>query len=65
MIRPDDEVPLTLTAADINLCLVGLGELPFKMAAPVIDRVRQQVLAHDPTAFEPPPRINGEDAVRQ
>jgi hypothetical protein len=65
MIRPDDELPLTLTASDINLIMAGLGELPFKLAAPVIDRVKQQVLAHDPTAFEQPPRINGEDVVRQ
>jgi len=58
MIRPDEEVPFTLTAADLNVVFAALQEVPYKVASPIIERMRQAVLAHDPAAFDPP-RING------
>jgi hypothetical protein len=69
MIAPDEMVPLSLSAADLNVVLGALAELPFKVSAPVIERVRAQVMAHDPTAFLPatpaPTRVNGVDVDRQ
>ena len=58
MIRPDEEVPFTLTAADLNIVFAALQELPYKASASVIDRLRARVLAHDATAFDPP-TVNG------
>jgi hypothetical protein len=69
MIAPDDMVPLSLSAADLNIVLAALAELPFKASAPVIERVRAQVLAYDPAAFLPatpaPSRVNGVDVERE
>ncbi len=59
MIRPDEPVAFTLVAEEINILLNALAEIPYKVSAPVIARVRQQVLAHDSTAFDPP-HLNGE-----
>jgi hypothetical protein len=69
MIAPDEMVPLSLSAADLNVVLAALSELPFKVSAPVIERVRAQIVAHDPAAFLPaqpaPTRVNGVDVERE
>jgi hypothetical protein len=62
MIRPNEPMTLMLKVDEINVVLAGLQELPFKVAAPVIERLRQQILAVDPEAFSAP-QINGASAV--
>lgn len=64
MIDPERELPLTLTAAHVNIVFSALSEAPYRVAAPVIDTLRRQILAIDPTAFERPssPAANGHDA---
>jgi hypothetical protein len=51
----DDQLTLTITAADCNAILGALHEapMPYRIAAPLIDKMRQQVAAVDPTAFGP------------
>jgi hypothetical protein len=58
MISPDEGVPLSITAADLNIVFAALAKLPYEAVAQVIDRLRQQVLLHDPQAFDAP-RVNG------
>jgi hypothetical protein len=53
MLTLDQEIPLTLTVADCNNILLVLNDAPFKIAAPIIEKMRQQILAIDPTAFTP------------
>jgi hypothetical protein len=60
MIHQDDEIKLTITGGALQVIFGALHEAgPFKLVAPVIETIRAQVLAYDPTAFDPPPRING------
>jgi hypothetical protein len=59
MIDPERELPLTLTAGQVNVVFGALGEAPYRIAAPVIETLRRQVLAIDPTAFERPPAPAG------
>jgi len=55
----DQEIPLTLTAADCNIMLQMLADAPYRVAAPLIDKIRRQILAVDPTAFDPQAQLNG------
>jgi hypothetical protein len=60
MMQPDQTVTLTLTASDCQVLLAALGETPYRIAAPVIDKIRRDILAVDAEAFAPPPAlING------
>ena len=60
MIRPDEEVPLTVNGQALQVIFEVLENAgPVKVIMPVISLLRAQVLAHDPAAFDPPPRING------
>lgn len=65
MINADRELSLTLTAGDLNVVFNALSEAPYRVAAPIIEKLRQQVVAVDPTAFEQPaperPAPNGQD----
>ena len=54
MIEPDRELPLTLTAGQVNIVFSALSEAPYRVAAPVIDTLRRQILAIDPHAFDCP-----------
>jgi hypothetical protein len=49
----NQEIPLTLTAGDASILLQLLNEAPYRVAAPLIDKMRRQILAVDPTAFDP------------
>ena len=51
MMQPDQEVSLTLAVADCNVILSLLSEAPYRIAAPLIGKLRNQILAIDPTAF--------------
>ena len=51
MIAPDREFALTLTAAECNVVFNALSEAPYRIAAPIIDKMRQQITAADPGAF--------------
>jgi hypothetical protein len=60
MIQPDEEINITLTGQALQVIFGVLQESgPYKVVSPVIELLRHQVLAHDPTAFDQPPRING------
>jgi hypothetical protein len=62
MLSPDQTLHLDLTVAEVNVVMTALNEaaMPFRVSAPVIDRIRQQVLAVDPNAFSPPAAaVNG------
>jgi hypothetical protein len=65
MINADRELSLTLTAGDLNVVFNALSEAPYRVVAPIIEKLRQQVVAVDPTAFDQPaperPARNGED----
>lgn len=50
----DQEVSLTITAADVNILFQLLNDAPFRVAAPLIDKMRRQILAVDPAAFDVP-----------
>ena len=50
----DQEVSLTMTAADVNILFQLLNDAPFRVAAPLIDKMRRQILAVDPSAFDVP-----------
>jgi hypothetical protein len=54
MLNPDHPLTITLTAADMNTVLAAIGELPYRIANPIMEKVRQQVLAIDPEAFTQP-----------
>jgi len=56
--NPDQIIELSLTAADCNALMIGLVEVPYKVAAPLIDKIRTQILAIDSTAFDMP-QANG------
>lgn len=53
----DQELSLTVTAAECNILLQTLAEAPFRVSAPLIDKLRRQIEAIDSTAFAKP---NGE-----
>lgn len=62
MINPDQDIPLTLSAQQLNVVLAVLAKAPYEVAAPIIERLRNEVLAYDPSAFDPP-RVNGADTI--
>lgn len=51
MMNADQDVPLTLTAGDCNVILSLLNEAPYRVAAPLIGKIRSQITAIDPNAF--------------
>jgi hypothetical protein len=61
MIDPQTEFVLSLTAAEVNVLFGALIEvpLPHRISDPLIAKLRKQILAIDPTAFDPPPAMNG------
>jgi len=61
MIDPDQEVACSLTAAEWNVVLAALQELPFRVSAPLISKLRQQIAIAAPAAFEQP-QLNGAEA---
>lgn len=62
MINPDQDIPLTLSANQLNIVFALLNKAPYEVAAPIFARLRNQVLTIDPTAFDPP-RVNGADTI--
>ena len=65
MIAPDQELGLSLTANECNVLFNVLNDAPYRIAAPLIDKLRRQILAIDPLAFDPPSQrpapMNGVD----
>jgi hypothetical protein len=61
MLQPDEQVTLTLTGGVLQILFNALQEAPMprRVSDAAIEMLRFQVLIHDPTAFDPPPRING------
>jgi hypothetical protein len=54
MINATQELTLVVTAQEANLIFSALAELPYRIAQPMVDKLRQQILAIDPAAFDPP-----------
>lgn len=54
MIDANQELTLKLTAQECNVLFGALGELPYRVSQPLIDKLRQQIREVDPTAFDPP-----------
>lgn len=54
----NQEVSLTLTAADCNILFQLLNEAPYRVAAPLVDKMRRQILAVEPSAFDAPQPLN-------
>jgi hypothetical protein len=50
----DQEIHLTITAGDCNVLFQLLNDAPFRVAAPLIEKMRGQILAADSSAFNPP-----------
>lgn len=40
---PSERLAVTLTAADWNAVLGALGEAPYRIAAPVVQRIMEQI----------------------
>jgi hypothetical protein len=72
MIDANTPVTVVLPASAMDVIMMGLRELPYKHAQPIIDELRRQILDAQPTAFDTaaqpstatPPRVNGIDAVQ-
>lgn len=66
MLDANTPITLTLPAGACDVLLQLLNKAPYEVAAPIITSLRQQIVAVDPTAFDPPPlaapRVNGVDA---
>lgn len=71
MVSPDQEFTLVLTAAECNVILTALSEAPYRVSAPVINKLQQLISQMAPDAFTPgsypAPQtkigLNGSDAV--
>jgi hypothetical protein len=50
-----DKYNITLTPQELDLIGNGLGSMPFKDAAPLINKLREQVMAQQPKPVEKPP----------
>lgn len=59
----DQELQLTVTAADCNVLLQLLSEAPYRVAAPLVDKIRHQILAAHPTAFSGEPQVQPNGAI--
>lgn len=60
--QPNQEVTLILTAQEINVVMTALGEAPYKIAAPLIQKIMAQINErHGQTAPPQSPRPNGSD----
>jgi len=63
-VNPTDEVHLTLTVADLNALLAQLVEGPYRIVAPLVQKIGEQARAQQlipPLPQQPPmPRPNGE-----
>lgn len=55
--QSDQPVTVTLAAQDWNVVLGALGEAPYRLAAPVVQRIMEQVQEQHPPAAKP----NGAD----
>ena len=57
MLQPDEQVPLTLTGGVLQILFNALNDAPMprRVSDVAIATLRDQVLAHDPTAFDVPP----------
>lgn len=65
MLTPDQVLNLQLTAGEVQVVMAGLGELAFRISAPVVDKIRTQLLAVDPEAFGVAPQQQPTTVVRQ
>jgi argininosuccinate lyase len=57
---PAAPIAVTLTAAEWNGVLAALGEMPWRMAHPIIGRIVQQVQPPDPEKLPASPLANGD-----
>lgn len=48
MLQPTDEITVRLAAAEWNQVMAVLGEGPFRVVAPLIQKIQQQAMAQDP-----------------
>jgi len=66
-LAPDQLVSATLEAQEWNLVLAGLGELPFKVAVAVVEKLRNQLLNPAQMQQRPVPlnRPNGDGRQAQ
>jgi len=47
MLQPNDELTIRLTANEWNQVLAQLSEGPFRIVAPLIQKIRDQGMAHE------------------
>jgi hypothetical protein len=62
MMNPDDLISITLTAQEWNNVLVALSDAPYKIAAPLVQKINEQARATETAGVDPSPKPNGEDA---
>jgi len=57
VLDPNTMLDLQLPAGAYDIVLRALAEMPYRLAAPVIETLKQQVVAVHPQAFDqvPPP----------
>lgn len=59
MIDANQILTLTLTAGEVNVLMTGLAEMSFRLSAPVIGKIEQQIREQAPGAYEVPATANG------
>jgi hypothetical protein len=59
VLSPEQVIDLRLSVAELQTVLGALGEMPYRLAAPVIEKVRKQILDVDPESFGNRPSLNG------
>jgi hypothetical protein len=60
-LQPDQSITITLEAQAWNVVLAALGEAPYRVAAPLINRIMEQVQAQQSPAAPLAAKPNGAD----
>lgn len=55
MLDANQPITVTLPAGAYSVILQLIAEAPYKVASPIIEALREQILKVDPHAFDPPP----------
>jgi hypothetical protein len=51
MLEPNQPISITLAVDEWNVILTLLNDAPYRIAAPLIDKLHRQIETVDPTAF--------------
>jgi hypothetical protein len=63
MFDASDQISITLTAAEWNAVIAALVEQPYRLAAPLVQKIGEQAQLKERMRAPPTPGANGQEAA--